>query len=444
MGNNGQPAPPLKKPSLVSQLIPYFFAAGILAWVFTGLSSNVVGERCRLQGREWSALEGVGARPSSVKLKSLDGSVKYCGPVEVEQKKEGTPAWSACPDAGDFEVRSGEDRVSLRRAEGSRIGDGSEVAVDYVKKIRPADIMAILRQADLSLFLPVMIGYVIVFFLADVFSFGMAYRWFSVPGLKVREMMVIRGAPYVIQIGLAPLAEVLFPLYLLRVKKVPITDALSSTIWVLILDLGAMLSLVTPGVLYNLYGDNLIPDIGFPWLWGCVIFWTLFFGNLIFWHSSLRERAAAWIASGREGSAAKSKVQRTVGELMQLLRTFSLARWRQYLRVYLTRLALIGMGVLANYVALRAMGVNPSLPLAFIAVPIVIVSIFLPIGVGGYGGPQLVAWFLFAHYGQAGTADQVIAYSLLFSTSFLVGRAIVGAIFIRSFWRRTFPEGFSI
>jgi len=56
---------------------------------------------------------------------------------------------------------------------------------------------------------------------------------------------------------------------------------------------------------------------------------------------------------------------------------------------------LIQKGVVDREVLARSIRV----PLAMIGIPLVVLSIFLPIGVGGYGGPQLIAWFLFADFG---------------------------------------------
>jgi hypothetical protein len=217
----------------------------------------------------------------------------------------------------------------------------------------------------------------------------------------------------------------------------------SSNLWSMIMDLTANFTVLLPAVIYNLYA-HIIPAIGPGWLAACIIFWVLFLGNVGFWHSPLRDRAMAWIASGREGADTKTRAQQIVGELMQLLRTFSLARWNHYLRVWAVRMFLLCSSLASSYAALRAMGVDPPLPLALISIPLIVIANFLPIGVGGYGGPQLIAWFLIVSVGKTGTADQVIAFSFLWSTCFTIGRAIIGLIFIRGFWKRVFPEGFKL
>ena len=431
----------VKKPSMLSQALPYLFTVGILVYVFTGLSSNVVDERHTLRGGTWSELRSDGVRWASLEVRSVDGSTLYCGTEEG-----GRAGDEACPSGSDYEIRKHPDKnaVSIRRTEPSRIPDGGEVSVNYVKKVKLSEIWAMIKAADLRLFLPVMLVHALVFFFADVFSFGMAYRWFNAPDLRLREMMEVRGAPYVIQVGLAPLAEVLFPLYMWRVKRVPVTETMSSNIWTMIMDFAAIFTVVTPAVIYNLYINPVVPALGPVWLAVCLVFWALFFGSMIFWSSPPGKRTASRINAGSAQGKAKSGIRGTFGGTLQLLRTFSLARRHHYLRSYLARFVLLLSTLLSNYVALRALGMDPSMPLVLIGIPFVVFSIFLPIGVGGYGGPQLLAWFLFVKLGAAGTADQAIAYSLLWSTAFLAGRALIGLVFIRGFWARCFPEGFKL
>jgi MFS superfamily sulfate permease-like transporter len=54
--NRPGPENEIKKPSLLSQLVPYLFTALILVFVFTMLSSNVMDERHELKGNDWTEL----------------------------------------------------------------------------------------------------------------------------------------------------------------------------------------------------------------------------------------------------------------------------------------------------------------------------------------------------------------------------------------------------
>ena len=307
------------------------------------------------------------------------------------------------------------------------------------RSINFADVWRILRHADLSYFLPIMIAYIVIFFFADVLSFGQAYRWFNAP-LTFKEMMECRGAPYVIQIGLAPLAETLFPLYLWRKKGVRVSQTLGSSIFVFLTDVAAAMTPITAAVVYNRF-TGLVSILGPGWLAAVTVFWGFYFANLVFWHSRFRPRAAQWIAAGDAGAEASgSFLKKAAAELLQLLRAFSVAHWRQYLWVYVVRVLMWSSAIVSNYAALRAMGVDPPLPLAAVAIPIIVLSIFQPVSVGGYGGPQALAFLFFFKLIRCGTEEAVIAYSLLWSTCFLLGRAVIGLIFIRGFWRAAFPS----
>jgi hypothetical protein len=399
------------RPGLLKQLIPFVFAIGILVWVFTGLSANVVDERLTLNDHTPTRLAHLEAKPETITLTMKESGATLC----IAQ--EGMSGAATCPDGVDAYWRTlTEGGTFLIRSESGRIPSGAMVSVDYVYTLNPGELKAQLSEVSLALFFPSMLILCLVFFLADVFSFGYAYRRFNVPGMAWRELMTLRGGPYLVQIGLAPLAEILFPLYLYRVKKVPVAHALSSNIWTLVNDLAATATIITPAVIYNVFMETMVPAVGTTWLVGCAIFWLVYVAIIVYFTG---------IGKRREPAACPS-----------ILRSFFLSTGRDFAQVYAVRMVLWITFVVASFVTLRAVGIDPSMQLAMIGIPLVVMSIFLPIGVGGYGGPQLIAWFVFVEVGQAGSAETVILYSLLFSTAFLVGRAIIGLIFFWSFWRR--------
>ncbi len=302
----------------------------------------------------------------------------------------------------------------------------------------------LLASANLVWFIPATVLMTVVFALVDSFSFGQAYSWFNTK-LSTYEKIELRTAPYVIQVTLAPLAEVLFVLYLWRRKGISPAHALSSSIWTVINDFASVFTALTLAVVYNLKTD-LVPEIGVWWLVVMIVFWVFYFGNLIFWHSPLQPKMAGWIErshqAGLDQKGARKIILRVAGPLIQLLRTFSIARWYHYLWVYFVRLFIVVAAVISNYAALRALGLHPPLALVLIAIPIIFYAHFLPINVGGYGGPQALSILFFYEIGQCGSKEAVAAYSFLWSTGFLVGRFLFGAVFIRGFMKKTFPEGF--
>jgi len=302
----------------------------------------------------------------------------------------------------------------------------------------------ILAEVRLGWFIPSMAGFVLVFGAIDTFTYGQSYSWFTAR-LTTREKIELRVGPYVVQPIFAPLAEVLFPLYLWRRKGVSPAHALSTSVWTMMSDLAALFTALTIGVLYNLK-TRLAPQIGFGWLLAMIIFWAVYFGNLIFWHSRLQLKIAAWVERSRNAGAAQQGASgillKVAAQATQLLRTFSIARWRHYLYIYALRILMVFAGLISNYVALKALGLEVPVAIMVIGIPIIFYSHFQPINVGGYGGPQALAILFLYEIGHCGSKEQVAAFSFLWSTGFLVGRILLGMVFIRGFWKNTFPEGF--
>jgi len=305
--------------------------------------------------------------------------------------------------------------------------------------------LQILAQARLGVFIPTMVAFVIMCGVDDTFTYGQAYSWFC-SRLTTHEKFELRVAPITVQVIFAPFAEVLFPLYLWRRKRVSPAHAISTSVWTMTSDLAAGATALTIGVIYNL-DTKLVPQINDWWLLAMIVFWAVYFGNIIFWHSPAQPRIAAWVERSRDAGAseqgAKGMLVKAAAQATQLLRTFSIARWYHYLYIYSIRLLLIIAGILCNYAALKALDLHVPTALAVIGIPIIFYSHFQPINVGGYGGPQALAILFFYEIGHCGSKEQVAAYSFLWSTGFLIGRFLLGAIFIRGFWRNTFPEGFS-
>ena len=338
----------LKKPSILQQLLPYAFAIGILLWVFTGMKASVVDER-HLLNDGWQKLSHERVLAETLVLKNEDASITFCGVAE-----NGQPDGQACRGIADYYYRTEKESLAIKRNSQGRISAGMTVSAEYTHKIGGGDLLKLLRNVDLSIFLPFMLLNIIVFFLADLFSFGWSYKRFNVPDISWRELMTVRGGPYLVQIGLAPLAEVLFPLYMYRVKHVPISHTLSSNLWAFIIDLSAILSFITPAVIYNIFVDTLIPDIGMTWLILCAVFWLLFIGNIFFWRTDTGKRLAVKSDKDMSPDDGSSEPGRNRG----ILKTFTQAEIKDYAFVYCVRLVLWLSFIIANYAAVRAVGMN--------------------------------------------------------------------------------------
>ncbi|MBZ0252263.1 MAG: lysylphosphatidylglycerol synthase domain-containing protein, partial [Candidatus Methylomirabilis sp.] len=120
-----------------------------------------------------------------------------------------------------------------------------------------------------------------------------------------------------------------------------------------------------------------------------------------------------------------------------LLRSMSRARPSHWTKLYGARFVMMSANVVGNYVALRAFDVDVPFSVTLWAMPLVLGTAFLPISVGGFGGPQAAAIYFFRAYG---TEEAIVACSLLWSTAFLLGRLGLGFLFFRQMWRGAFGE----
>jgi len=111
-----------------------------------------------------------------------------------------------------------------------------------------------------------------------------------------------------------------------------------------------------------------------------------------------------------------------------LLECFLTAKVTHYVHIYLVRLSLLAAHLYAISIILPLLSIDLSLWQLVIFSPLFVASAFLPISVGGYGGPQGVAVLLLVQLWQVTNIESAIAFSMLWSTFFLLGRCSVGAL----------------
>jgi hypothetical protein len=186
------------------------------------------------------------------------------------------------------------------------------------------------------------------------------------------------------------------------------------------------LSLALGADIFTLYPDHLFGAINFlvavmlvqltdarPLHWAVYAFCAF---NLVLWPSWF----TYWMTGLRDRLWPRFRD-------LAVLQPWKRATWGQAGKMLLMRLPM-GLAVLGSmYACLRAFDVHVPIVTFIIAVPIIMGSVFMPVQVGGYGGPQALA-ILF--YGEYAPKDIVVAQSLLWSTLFSLFRILAGTVFI--------------
>jgi len=286
-------------------------------------------------------------------------------------------------------------------------------------------VLEALSGAKVSWIVAAYLTYCAVYYGTDVLSFFRTYQRLEVP-IGVAETARLRFASYAVQAINGAITELMTVLYLYRVKKTPVlrsTGAAGFIYYCETLSIVALLGYCAFWLPAEYRIDLAVPWINLPF-WSVfqaliVIVWALVPPWLIFWRTGLKDRFPRVRDAG-------------------VLAAFQDARLLDYVEVFLYRFATNFVSLLANVVMLRAMDVEAPLALMFAAVPIMVNVAYWPVSVGGFGGPQLVAQFLFKGHARE---EEILAYSLVWSALFFITRWSTGVAFLRPVYRAAFASG---
>jgi len=270
-----------------------------------------------------------------------------------------------------------------------------------------------LWKGNLALVVTAMAGFTLVYSVCDITSYGLCYRWYVLPWIKVREMMNARLGSYLLHVLYTPLSTVANLVYLRRHKGAPVWWALSANALTSVHDLFSINVLLTLALVLHVTVAP-VKELSDLWLLPVSVPWLVALGYALYWFTPVRDM----------------KIFRKV-TTNPILRSCRFAKAHHYLVLLGSRLAVAFAGVAANAALLYSFGIDAPLPMIIITGPLMIGTAFMPISGGGFGGPQLVAQVLLPYAG--GNEALVAAYSVAFSAGFTLGRSLVGIIFMPSY-----------
>lgn len=255
------------------------------------------------------------------------------------------------------------------------------------------------------LWLAVMIPYSCFFFLVDTHVTWRAIRWFNAPTLGFTRILPIRASAYILALVNEQVGKGAMSLYLLKTHKVPGWQALSTMIFIGIVEIYQLLMFSTLGVAmrfdYVTQASSALPlNIILP----CVLmaaflyfpFHLAFFRGYIFKNSRLRE----------------------IGVLHALRN----AKWWHYaLAVVFKAPNLIG-AVIVYAIALNLFQVEATVGQMLIFLPLIFLAAALPLPF--HAGALLLWTVLFPNYPEVG------AFSFVMHTFFVLFNALIGAAFL--------------
>lgn len=262
-----------------------------------------------------------------------------------------------------------------------------------------------LRRADQWMVFAVMLGYTAIFYLADVSGFGLVYRGYLTPRVSWWQVTVIVCGKQLLGLLFPLLTKVVAPLYFRRRWGIPVLRTLGATQLLSCSDLIVTIVFVAGGALT---GGLQLPPL------------VLIVGGGL-WAMLVLGLAWLWLPAG---SRLMPKVRHS-----EFFAVFTEAGPRE-LVVQIALRCMVTVAMFGSlWLLLLSSGHSLEIgQLATFGALFLLVS-QLPVSVGGFGGPQGVSVLLLTDSWHVLDRADSVAFSLLWSTAFLICRTVLSLPF---------------
>jgi len=265
-----------------------------------------------------------------------------------------------------------------------------------MRRVPAAALATALRDADLPVFLALMVPNTLFYFAWDTLVLTVVIRWFH-GEVRYRDLLPVRAASYVVGFFNTNLGRGAMAAYLARTLRTPFLE-LGST--VLFLVLTEYTQLVVWGLLGLAGVGAEVSRSLLAVAAGVVVFWAL----------------VRWLLAPRDWS---------------LARTFRLATPSRYAQIVLLRAPMFLVSLVAHYFGAHAFGIDIPFLQMLTFLPVIFMIAALPVTVGHLGTTQ-AAWIFF--FGSYAAAPRLLAFSLAAHLVFTTTRAIAGVAWLPAAW----------
>jgi Lysylphosphatidylglycerol synthase TM region len=265
-----------------------------------------------------------------------------------------------------------------------------------LRRVPAAALGDALREADVGVFLALMVPNALFYFAWDTLVLSVVIRWFH-GEVRYRDLLPVRAASYVVGFFNTNLGRGAMAAYLARTLRAPLLE-LGSTVLFLVLTEYTQLVI---WALLGLLGVRTEVSRSLLSVAGAVtLFWLV----------------VRWLLAPRDWS---------------LARTFRLATPARCAQIVLLRAPMFLVSLLVHYHAAHAFGIDiPFLQmLAFL--PVIFMLAALPVTVAHLGTTQ-AAWIFF--FGAYAPAPRLLAFSLAAHLVFTATRAFLGVAWLPAAW----------
>lgn len=271
---------------------------------------------------------------------------------------------------------------------------------------------AALENVPVAKFFCLFLPFSVAYWLIDSYCLTWVVRRFNAP-LRMREIMPIRASMYLPALINTNLGQGGVAWYLREKAAIPFIEALSSILFIALMEIYQLFLFSTAGVVFYRAGSAGQSAIVGILRVAYVIAWILFAAIIALFGAARRsERMRDWVSASRFGA---------IG------RTFFEARPRDYAIVIGIKAPTFMMSLVTQYLALSLYGIAIPFAKLMLFLPLVFLAAALPIAVAHLGTSQ-AAWLLFFS-GNAPSA-RILAYSLAAHFTFMFCNGLIGLCFL--------------
>jgi Lysylphosphatidylglycerol synthase TM region len=279
-------------------------------------------------------------------------------------------------------------------------------------KIPLGQVARALEQAPVLKFIAIFLPYSLFYFAIDSFCLTWVVRRFNAE-MTWGDILPIRASMYLLALINTNLGQGGVAYYLHRKARIGFLGALSSILFIALLEIYQLFLFSTVGVLFYTPAGATQLEIVKILRVAYVVAWSGLAAIVGFFALARRSPAIReWVESGRFGSIAA---------------TFLRARPLDYLAVLAIKAPTFIGSVVAQYFALGLYGISVPFLKLVLFLPLVYLAAALPIAVAHLGTSQ-AAWLLF--FSGNATEVKILAYSLAAHFTFMFCNGLIGLVFL--------------
>ncbi len=269
-----------------------------------------------------------------------------------------------------------------------------------------------IRDIPVGEFIAIFLPYSLFFFVIDSYCLTWVVRHFNAP-MSWGDILPIRASMYLLAMINTNLGQGGVAYYLHRKAKIGFLSALSSILFIALLEVYQLFLFSTLGVLFFSPSDPTAVRIVGILRIVYVIAWLVLAGIIAFFVVARRsDLIRQWVETGRAGP---------------ILATFLQARPIDYLIVLAIKAPTFLGSVVAQYFALSLYGIVIPFMKLLLFLPLVFLAAALPIAVAHLGTSQ-AAWLLF--FSVNASSARILAYSLAAHFTFMFCNGLIGLCFL--------------